>query len=45
MFTKHKCSPNLELFNLDKGSCSVFTGVADIYAHVSITSSAIMLVF
>lgn len=40
MFTNHKCSPNLELFNLDEGSCSLLIAVADIYAHISITSSA-----
>lgn len=34
MFKKHKCSPELELFNLDKGSCSRLIAVADIYAHM-----------
>lgn len=45
MFTKHKFSPNLELCNLDKGSCSLLIAVADIYPHITIASSAIMLVF
>lgn len=34
MFKKHKCFPELELFNLDKGSCSLFIAVADIYADM-----------
>lgn len=34
MFKKHKCSPELELFNLDKGSCSLLIAVADIYTHM-----------
>lgn len=34
MFKKHKCSLELELFNLDKGSCSLLIAVADIYAHM-----------
>lgn len=34
MFKKHKCSPELESFNLDKGSCSLPIAVADIYAHM-----------
>lgn len=33
MFKKHKCFPELELFNLDKGSCSLLTATAHTYAH------------
>lgn len=34
MFKKHKCFPELELFNLDKGPCSLLIAVADIYADM-----------
>lgn len=34
MFKKHKCFPELELFNLDKGPCSLLIAAADIYADM-----------